>query len=382
MLALATVLMMFPQIVETIYSPALTSIAQGFAVDNAAAGQTLSLYFAAFAGGTLLLGYLADRIGRRPAMLTGLLLYVAGCALALWAPSFSWLLLARAVSAVGASAGSIVTQTWLRDRYSSSSLAQVYAVLGMALAVSPALGLLAGSMLVAHGGYVSVFTALAGGGCMLLIWVWVGMPESQDPTPATAAIASVLRRMRADRRVQLVAVLVALYNWLLFAFYQLAAFHLQQWGYGVTIFGYSSIALCAGAVAGAGLNRYLLGRGCLPQSLVDVSNPLLGLGCAAVAGLLLLQWPAFLAAMALVSMVYGLAIPNLLAQALHGYADCRGSAGALLGAGYYILLAALLVLSALAQNLTLVVLAAWAGIACTQMLLRHHPPHAPVQPLS
>lgn len=41
-LTLAVALMMFPQIAETIYSPALTDIAQGFGVSAAQAGQTLS----------------------------------------------------------------------------------------------------------------------------------------------------------------------------------------------------------------------------------------------------------------------------------------------------------------------------------------------------
>ena len=44
-LTLAVALMMFPQIAETIYSPALTDIAQGFGVSAAQAGQTLSCTF-------------------------------------------------------------------------------------------------------------------------------------------------------------------------------------------------------------------------------------------------------------------------------------------------------------------------------------------------
>lgn len=44
-LSLAIALMMFPQIVETIYSPALTDIASAFNVDAEQASQTLSLYF-------------------------------------------------------------------------------------------------------------------------------------------------------------------------------------------------------------------------------------------------------------------------------------------------------------------------------------------------
>ncbi|WP_241006393.1 MFS transporter, partial [Aeromonas media] len=68
-------LMMFPQIVETIYSPVLTQIATQFRVSEGQASQTLSVYFLAFAVGVVCWGRLCDLIGRRPAMLAGLLTY-------------------------------------------------------------------------------------------------------------------------------------------------------------------------------------------------------------------------------------------------------------------------------------------------------------------
>ncbi|KZS22610.1 hypothetical protein BMY_0434 [Wohlfahrtiimonas chitiniclastica] len=47
-------LLMFPQIVETLYSPILPALSSAFAISEAAAGQTLSLYFMAFAFGIVL----------------------------------------------------------------------------------------------------------------------------------------------------------------------------------------------------------------------------------------------------------------------------------------------------------------------------------------
>ena len=46
---LLTLLIMFPQLVETIYSPALPGIATSFHVSSERAAQTLSVYFVAFA---------------------------------------------------------------------------------------------------------------------------------------------------------------------------------------------------------------------------------------------------------------------------------------------------------------------------------------------
>jgi len=55
-LTLAMALMMFPQIAETIYSPALPELALHFSVTPDIASQTLSSYFVAFAFGVVFLG--------------------------------------------------------------------------------------------------------------------------------------------------------------------------------------------------------------------------------------------------------------------------------------------------------------------------------------
>lgn len=74
-LILAISMMMFPQVVETIYSPALTQISVGFHVNAVSASQTLSCYFFAFAIGVVIWGRLCDVIGRRPTILSGLAFY-------------------------------------------------------------------------------------------------------------------------------------------------------------------------------------------------------------------------------------------------------------------------------------------------------------------
>ena len=55
-MVLVTALLMFPQIVETIYSPALTDISRYFSVSAVEATQTLSVYFIGFAIGVLYWG--------------------------------------------------------------------------------------------------------------------------------------------------------------------------------------------------------------------------------------------------------------------------------------------------------------------------------------
>lgn len=97
---LMLLLLMFPQIVETLYSPALASISQAFAVSDARAAQTLSIYFIAFALGVAVWGIVADLWGRRPTMLLGLGIYGLAALVAMQTDSFVVLMLARACSAL------------------------------------------------------------------------------------------------------------------------------------------------------------------------------------------------------------------------------------------------------------------------------------------
>ncbi len=65
--------MAFPQISETIYSPSLPDISHALNTSNSAVQLTLSIYFIGFAIGVFCWGWLSDFIGRRPAMLGGLI---------------------------------------------------------------------------------------------------------------------------------------------------------------------------------------------------------------------------------------------------------------------------------------------------------------------
>ncbi|PHF60914.1 MFS transporter, partial [Priestia aryabhattai] len=55
---------------------------------------------------------------------------------------------------------SVVTQTMLRDSYQGSDLARVFSVMGVALSLSPVLGLVSGGLLAEQFGYLGVFSGL------------------------------------------------------------------------------------------------------------------------------------------------------------------------------------------------------------------------------
>ncbi|MGF6595069.1 MFS transporter [Pseudomonas sp. 2835] len=361
-LPLATALLMFPQIAETLYSPALVDIGQGFGVTPAQAGQTLSLYFAAFAVGVLVWGRLCDLWGRRPALLAGLLLYGLASLAALLATHFAGLLGARIVAAFAAAVGSVVTQTALRDVHSGAQLARVFSLIGMFLAISPAIGVLCGSLLTQALGYRGVLAAQLLMALALLMWSWQAMPETHPQTPHPASVSGTLRRMLGDRRVLLATLLVALFNIGVFSWYSLAPFIFQRLQLQ-SLFGYSGVLLALGSLLGARLNARLLARGISQATLLNLACAVNLL--AALAILLLGEHWLIAVAMAFMLGAFAMAIPLVLGSALVEYGDCRGTAGALFGLLYYGLIGAGLSLAGEWQALgvSLVLCAALASVA-------------------
>ena len=346
-------LLMLPQVAETIYSPALTSISDAYAVSYSQAAQTLSVYFGAFALGVVVWGVLADRLGRRITMLLGLMLFVIAASIAISTASFTVLMMARALSAFGIAVGSVVTQTMLRDCFTGEELSKVFAYMGIGISISPVLGMLLGSQLSALGGHKWVFLALLLMALAALLHSLVTLPEtklSETKQPDTnVALKSLALTMLKDRQIWLSALLVSAYNVALFSYYQLGAFTFAQLGMSNEQFGYSGVVLGLGTLIGSYLNKALLARGNTSEQLLRLAALLLLVGGI---GVWVTQHQVmFLLPMMLVVMSFGIAIPNVLSKALINYRAQVGSAGALFGLLYYLLIGGGLTLVGIGQNL-------------------------------
>ncbi|EGR2507399.1 multidrug efflux MFS transporter EmrD-3 [Vibrio cholerae] len=363
---LMVIMLMFPQIVETIYSPVLGSIARSFSVSDAQAAQTLSVYFLAFALGVVIWGVLADKWGRRPTMLVGLLIYGSATFIAMQTDSFTILILARVFSAFGIAVGSVVTQTILRDVFSGHELRKVFSLMGIGISISPVLGMLLGGQLAFAGGHQLVFLALFFIALVLFVYNLCQLPETQQVKPKIA-LGCLVARMFKDKQVLLSALLVALYNVALFSYYQLGAFIFSDLGLDAEQFGYSGIALGLGSLIGSFLNKTLLAKQVPQRALLLLAALLLIMGTIGVS--LTLDSIGFVAAMILVVIAYGMAIPNILSTALVEYKSQAGSAGALFGLLYYLLIGSGLALTGLVQHLGVVLLMC-AGITLLATLAR------------
>jgi EmrB/QacA subfamily drug resistance transporter len=135
----------------TIVNIALPHAQRALGFSNAQRQWVITAYALAFGSLLLVSGRIADRIGRRTAILIGLVVFGAGSALGGAAPNFGLLVAARVIQGVGGSllapaalATMTVTFTDPKER------ARAFSVFGGIGAVGGAVGLLAGGVLTEH----------------------------------------------------------------------------------------------------------------------------------------------------------------------------------------------------------------------------------------
>ncbi len=140
---LILVLLLAAQPIATdLYLPALPSISHALGP----ASSSLTLFMLGFGVGQLLNGPLADRFGRRPTLLSGLLLYALAAVAAALSPSVLWLAACRATQGLAMAAILVCVRAAVRDRYPAHEGPRVLAVglsgLGLVAMLAPLLGAL------------------------------------------------------------------------------------------------------------------------------------------------------------------------------------------------------------------------------------------------
>jgi predicted MFS family arabinose efflux permease len=374
---LCIALMMFPQIAQTLCSPALPDFARHFGVAPAAATQMPTIYFFCFALGVVGWGRVCDRIGRRAALCGGLSLYAAASVVACFVTTYDVLLVTQALSALGAAVGSVVTQTALRDRYAGDALAKIFSIAGMGIAASPAVGLFAGAAIVNAWGYRGAMMTLFALALVLLCFTAAYLPETRNPSMARTSLLATCRPMMRDASLWRAVLLVAAFNVALFSYYSLGPFVFEQLGLGTRLYGLSGIVLAVGACAGALLNHRLLQRGHRGSKLVAASAMLLLVAGVAIVATQHTAW--FLLPMLFVVAAFGLAIPNVLGGALKAYRHHLGTAAAIFGLLYYLAIGAGMLLVSASQSLGAVVIVCGALTMLASVFpYRTHPRPDPV----
>jgi len=177
--------MVGPFSIDTIF-PAFAEMAIDLDTSAVALQQLISVYLLAFAAMSLFHGPLSDALGRKPVILVGSALFVLASMACAVAPNLAWLLVGRAAQGLSAGAGAIISRAMVRDVFADDRAQKVMAQIAMIFGLAPALAPIVGGLLLVNGDWRGIFWFLTGLGPLLLVLVWLFLPEThpeQDRSP-------------------------------------------------------------------------------------------------------------------------------------------------------------------------------------------------------
>ncbi|WIM94707.1 multidrug effflux MFS transporter [Actinoplanes oblitus] len=321
------------------YLPALPTITTDLHATAAAVQLTLTGTLVGLAVGQLLIGPLADAVGRRVPLLAGIGVHVLASVCCVLAPDLAVLGTLRVIQGLGAAAAAVIAMAMVRDLFDGMAAARLFSRLMLVVGVAPILAPTIGGLVLNWTSWRGVFVVLTAVGMAIMAAAAVVLPETlprdRRRNGGLRGTARDYGRLFTDRvYVGLIlvaglamAALIAYVSGSSFVFQD--EFHLSEQQFALIFAGGA-----VGLIGATQCNVRLLRRW-TPQRILGGSL-LAGLGFGLVllftaatgrgglAGVLIPLW--------LVLAMVGLVMPNAPALALARHGEVAGTAAALLGA--------------------------------------------------
>ena len=320
--------------------PALGVIASELQAHGENSRQFVVLcFFAGFGVGQLLFGPLSDRIGRKPAILIGVVVYSLGSLLCLLASDFNAFLIGRAVQGLGASGPRIVAMAMVRDGQSGPAMARVMSLVMSVFIIVPVLAPALGQLVLLVAGWRDIFVLFLLIAVSAGAWLAWRQPETLAPERrrpvSVGALAGAARQVLSHRVTMAYTLTAGLSSGLLIAYLgvcqQVFSDLYDQGQLFVLYFGVLAAALGLASVINARLvmrlgMRRLTGlalRATVILSLVFLAVCLSGDGVPPLAAFMAYMFPIFFC----LGMLFG----NCNALAMEPMGPIAGMAASIIG---------------------------------------------------
>lgn len=198
LLVMLILLVAVGQMAQTIYVPIIADIAHDLSVPSGSVQRVMAAYLLTYGFSQLIYGPLSDRIGRRPVILAGMMIFLLGALGALLASSLSMLVAASAIQGMGTGVAGVMARTMPRDLYAGTSLRYANSLLNMGILVSPLLAPVIGGALAMVFGWRACYAFLLVLCASVAFAMFRWLPETRPLQTEKRRMFSSFRQLLAD----------------------------------------------------------------------------------------------------------------------------------------------------------------------------------------
>ncbi|MEM8854859.1 MAG: multidrug effflux MFS transporter [Pseudomonadota bacterium] len=189
-LALLILVSMIQPTAMNMYVPAMADMRQTLGTSASAIQATLSAFLAATAIGQLIIGPFSDLFGRRPVLVIGLGVFVAGSIICALAPTVEILVAGRIIQAVGGCTGLALSRAIIRDIHGAKTSASMIGYVTMGMAVAPMLTPALGGVIHEASSWRWIFVFMGAFGAVALVATIVRLGETHTRTAGGGRVFS------------------------------------------------------------------------------------------------------------------------------------------------------------------------------------------------
>jgi len=171
-------LMAINALATDIMLPAFPDIANSLLSDTTSVQAVVTAYLIGFGFSQLFVGFLADRYGRKPVLLVGLVVYLIATILCVLAQDLYTILAWRLVQGMGAGAPRVIVGAAARDCYNGRKLAQVMSLVMTVFMAAPVLAPAIGQLILLVANWRAIFYFLLAYGFIMALFSWHSFPET------------------------------------------------------------------------------------------------------------------------------------------------------------------------------------------------------------
>jgi len=316
--------------VAVLITPSLPTIQHTFLVSTKMTELVMSFYLIGFGLGQLIFGPLANHFGRKRSLMLGLSLALLGAAIACYANLvnlFGLLILARFITALGATSGLLISMTMITDLYNEQEARQLFSSVVLSFSFVPFIAIAIGGYLVAKTGVMGILV-LTFAYVLLLLLLSFQLPETlpalKRKSISLSYIGQNFSKLLRNPKYCYLVVLYALAGGISYVFNALApmlaigTLHIPETSYGLM-----SIIPSLGILIGGFISNRFAAKYSAKQFII------LGMSIAVAGSLILLilfllhivsLWSMFTVA-AIIFLGASCCVPNASMAALHQVED-------------------------------------------------------------